>query len=208
MAKLVDTTDLKSVSELSVGSSLSADTKVKTYDVTGFSRVLCQQDLRKAARMATAHLIHGYLGSGKTTFAKALEEETGALRFTHDEWMKKLYGDDPAEEHFADYANRVSEVMEGLWTRCLQIGADVILDSGFWSRNERDRARLILASLGADCRLYRLSCSEDEAWKRIETRNLSLDSSLYIARNTFEVLKARFEPLSDDENRIEMSQKS
>ena len=158
--------------------------------------------------MATAHLIHGYLGSGKTTFAKALEKETAALRFTHDEGMKKLYGDDPAEEHFADYANRVSEVMEGLWTRCLQIGADVILDSGFWSRNERDRVRLTVASLGADCRLYRLSCSEDEPWKRIETRNLSLDSSLYIAPSTFEMLTAGIEPLSDDESRIEMSQKS
>lgn len=158
--------------------------------------------------MTTAHLIHGYLGSGKTTFAKALEQEGTALRFTHDEWMKKLYGDDPAEEHFADYAKRVSEVMEGLWTRCLQIGADVILDFGFWSRNERDRVRLTVTRLGADCRLYRLSCSEDDAWKRIEARNLSLDSSLYIARNTFEVLKARFEPLSDDENRIEVSRKS
>lgn len=158
--------------------------------------------------MTTAHLIHGYLGSGKTTFAKALEQEATAIRFTHDEWMKKLYGDDPPEDHFAGYAKRVSDVMEGLWTRCLQIGADVVLDFGFWSRSERDRVRFTVARLGADCQLYRLSCSEDEAWMRIEARNLSLASSLYIARNTFEVLKARFEPLSDDENRIEVSQNS
>lgn len=158
--------------------------------------------------MTTAHLIHGYLGAGKTTFASALEKEVTAVRFTHDEWMQKLYGDDPPAEQFANYAERVSKVMEELWTRCLQVGVDVVLDFGFWSRRERDRVRSVISGFGADCRLYRLSCSDDEAWKRIEARNLKLDSGLYIARNTFEVLKARFEPLSDDESRIEVSRNS
>jgi predicted kinase len=57
--------------------------------------------------MPTAHLIHGYLGAGKTTFAMGLESETGAVRFTHDEWMRKLYGEDPPFELFAEYARRV-----------------------------------------------------------------------------------------------------
>ncbi len=158
--------------------------------------------------MTTAHLIHGYLGAGKTTFARTLEEEASAIRFTHDEWMQKLYGDDPPEEQFAVYAKRVSGVMEELWSRCLQIGVDIVLDFGFWSRSERDRVRSVISNLGGECRLYRLSCSDDEAWKRIKARNFTLDSSLYIARNTFEVLKARFEPLSDNEARIEVSQNS
>lgn len=158
--------------------------------------------------MATAHLIHGYLGAGKTTFAKALEDETPSIRFSHDEWMQKLYGDDPPDELFASYSKQVSDVMEEVWTRCLKIGADVILDYGFWSRSERDRVRALVADLGADCCLYNLACSDDEAWKRIEARNESLVSSLYIARNTFEVLKARFEPLDSDEARVEVSQKS
>ena len=151
--------------------------------------------------MATAYLIHGYLGSGKTTYAKALEQKLDAVRFTHDEWMSKLYGDDPAEEYFADNAKRVSEVMEAVWTRCLQVGVDVILDFGFWSRSDRDQVRTMVSRLGANCCLYALSCSDGEAWRRIEARNRTLDSSLYIARNTFEGLKVRFEPLSDDESR-------
>lgn len=158
--------------------------------------------------MTTAHLIHGYLGAGKTTFAKALEVEASAIRFTHDEWMQKLYGNDPPKEQFASYAKRVSEVMEGVWERCLQIGVDVVLDYGFWSRSERDRVRSVVADIGADYRLYYLACSDGEAWRRIEARNLTLDSSLYIARNTFDVLKARFEPLSHDESRIEVSRDS
>ena len=46
------------------------------------------------------HLIHGFVGAGKTTFAKKLEHFLPAVRFTHDEWMSKLYGENPPLEHF------------------------------------------------------------------------------------------------------------
>jgi len=35
--------------------------------------------------MSAAHLIHGYLGAGKTTFARQLERDIPAIRFSHDE---------------------------------------------------------------------------------------------------------------------------
>ena len=154
--------------------------------------------------MPTVHMIHGYLGAGKTTFARRLEAEKAAVRFTHDEWMRKLYGRDPQEAQFADCAQRVFELMEAMWTRCLAVGVDVILDSGFWSRKERDRMRSMAASLGANCLLYRLSCPDDVAWDRIEKRNNAPDAGLCIAPNTFRMLKARFEPLSEDESRIDV----
>lgn len=156
--------------------------------------------------MATAHLIHGYLGAGKTTFSRRLERDIAAIRFTHDEWMQKLYGDDPPAQEFAELAGRVSSLMEEQWRRCLAIGVDVILDFGFWSRAERDRIRASIVERGANVRLYRLTCPDSVAWERIQARNESLDRGLYIAPNTFAVLKARFEPLDDDEERIEASQ--
>ena len=156
--------------------------------------------------MATAHLIHGYLGSGKTTFARRLEESLPALRFTHDEWMTRLYGDDPSVAQFPDSFRRVSEQIDRLWPRCLQLGVDVVLDLNFWSRRQRDEVRAAIAAIGADAKLSRLACSEEESWRRIERRNRDLDGSLLIVRNTFEVLKARFEPLGDDEERIEVGE--
>ena len=156
--------------------------------------------------MPTAHMIHGYLGAGKTTFARRLEQELPAIRFSHDEWMARLYGIDPPVEQFADYGSRVSAQIDSLWPRCLELGLDVVLDLNFWTRRGRDATRMKARSLGAAVRLYRLTCPDELAWHRIERRNASLDpSSLFIARNTFEVLRARFEPLDPDEEREEIA---
>jgi predicted kinase len=151
-------------------------------------------------------MIHGYLGAGKTTFARRLEQELSAIRFTHDQWMARLYGIDPPAERFADYGARVSAQIDSLWPRCLQLGLDVVLDLNFWTRRRRDATRMKAQSLGAAVRLYRLACPDGVAWRRIERRNASLDgSSLFIARKTFEGLRARFEPLDPDEEREEIA---
>lgn len=152
--------------------------------------------------MATAHLIHGYLGAGKTTFAKQLEADLPALRLSHDEWMAGLFGEDPPEASFADMHRRVSAVMEPVWTRALALGCDVVLDFGFWRRSERDSVRDQAVALGAEVRLYELICPAAEAWRRVEDRNGALGGSLLITRNTFDLLKARFEPLAPDEARL------
>lgn len=156
--------------------------------------------------MATAHRLHGYLGAGRTTFARRLEEELPAIRFSHDEWMTSLYGDDPPMDQFAAFHQRVSDLVDKNWTRCLKLGLDGVLDFGFWSRRQRDETRATVLALGARTRLYHLEYSEDEAWRRVDKRNAHLDGSLFIVRNTFEMLKSRFEPLADDEDRTEIGQ--
>jgi predicted kinase len=147
----------------------------------------------------TAHLIHGYLGAGKTTFAKRLAAETGAVRYSPDELMVARHGHDPPERHFWSYFAAIAAEIEAEWPRTLASGQSVVLDFGFWTRARRDAARSRAAAVGARARLYCVRCSEETARQRCHARNQNLGSSLFVADATFETLKARFEPLSPDE---------
>ena len=138
--------------------------------------------------------------------ARQLECSIPVIRFSHGEWMARLYGNDPRVEHFAELYRRVCQQVEEVWPRCLELGLNVVLDFGFWTRRDRDVVRARIAAMGAQACLYRLTYSEIESWRRIDKRNTDLQGSLYIARNTFELLKSRFEPLDDDEEHVEIAE--
>lgn len=62
-------------------------------------------------------LMVGLPGAGKTTAARQLEEETGAIRFTPDEWHLFLFGNDfhdPAQHALHDSRH---DRVEELWRR-------------------------------------------------------------------------------------------
>ncbi|RYE96773.1 MAG: ATP-binding protein [Oxalobacteraceae bacterium] len=149
--------------------------------------------------MSTAYLVFGFLGSGKTTLAKRLELQHSAVRFTPDEWMARLFGEDPPANTFQDRAAAILDIMQPVWVRCLSLGLDVVLDFGFWSRAERDRVRAAVEEVGATPVLLAVTCSDADARKRIALRNDAAHRSLYIAPATFDLLKARVEPLGMDE---------
>jgi predicted kinase len=150
--------------------------------------------------MATLHLIHGICGSGKTTFAKQLEREIRAVRFTPDEWMVKLHGTNPPAEKFQEALERVFELIWEHTARVLRTGTDVILDFGFWSRASRNDARRRATALGASYRLYVVACPEDVARRRVlERTTQSAEEALHINEWAFDVFLTRVEPLAADE---------
>jgi hypothetical protein len=61
-----------------------------------------------------------------------------AIRFSHDEWMARLYGDDPPVEHFPEFFRRVSDQIEDVWPRYLELASMWCSDLGFWTRQQRD----------------------------------------------------------------------
>lgn len=96
-------------------------------------------------KQPTLYLTVGLPGTGKTTAARRIEDEQGALRLTKDEWMKALYGrDNPAS---------ASDVIEGrliqIGMRALALGINVVIDYGLWSRDERSALRQAATDIGA-----------------------------------------------------------
>ena len=71
-----------------------------------------------------AYIIIGFIGSGKTTFARKLEKETGAIRFTKDEWMVRVFGNTPPKDKFEEYENRMASLATDMALKCLKAGCD------------------------------------------------------------------------------------
>lgn len=152
------------------------------------------------------YLLVGRIGSGKTTYAKQLESETGAIRFTHDEWMHRLLGPTPPEDRYRELWH---EVEDQIWQEAeasVRSGTDVILDFGFWTRESRNLARERAVDAGAIAKLHYVSCSRELAFERTMQRSKNPGAeSLWIDEAAFEKLDALFEPIQEDEQIVTVS---
>lgn len=150
--------------------------------------------------MATLHLMVGLPCSGKTTLARQLEQQQSALRLTPDEWQIGLFGQDAHEpEHDA----RHSFIEAMLWkiaSRALELGTNVILDYGFWAREERDDYRQRARRLGARTEIHFLDVPEAELLRRLAARNAQPSpESFYIAEESMRPWIAFFQRPTADE---------
>jgi predicted kinase len=153
---------------------------------------------------AGLHLLHGLPGSGKSSYARDLSRRLDAVCFSPDEWMVSRHGNNPPEEKFAGYA---AAIRLEIWTRTealLRRGREVILDSGFWTRAERDEARAKAAALGVECRLYAFRCDEATMLARVLARSAGDPGALQINAAAFRVFQNRFQPLGPDEPHVEV----
>jgi predicted kinase len=150
--------------------------------------------------MATLHLMVGLPCAGKTTLARTLETTCSALRLTPDEWQLRLFGQD-AEDPEHDARHSLLEAM--LWevaSRALVLGTNVILDFGFWAREEREDYRARARQLGASSEIHFLDVAEDELLRRLAHRNAhgSL-TSFYIPETMMHPWIAFFQKPTPDE---------
>lgn len=111
-------------------------------------------------------LMCGLPGAGKTTLAKRLADSMPAVRLCPDEWMAELGIDLYDEEARARLEAVFWRHTQGL----LRLGQSVILEFGFWSRDERDSMRLGARALGASVELRYVTAPVDELLRRIAAR--------------------------------------
>lgn len=141
-------------------------------------------------------MIHGFVGVGKTTFAKKLEQDTNAIRFSPDEWMVDLFGQNPSAERFQEYFEKIEKVIWKIVRRCISVGADVILDFGFWTQAERDHCRDFARQAGAEVVIYSLHCPENVLRTRVAKRTSEMpEGALVINDHAINLFKKRFEPV-------------
>lgn len=130
---------------------------------------------------ATLHLTVGLPSTGKTTAARRIEVDRGALRLTKDEWVKALYGQENPPSAQDVIEGRLVEV--GL--RVLELGNDVVIDFGLWSRDERSALRQAAADRGAAVAVHYFEVTAAEQRRRADQRQAEAPHTTW--------------PMSDDE---------
>jgi predicted kinase len=154
----------------------------------------------------TVHVICGFIGSGKTTFAKKLEQQTGAVRITKDEWLIRLIGNDPTIDGFAEYDHKICGLSRELAFYLVEKGVDVIIDEGFWARDERAEIRKQIVSLGAEHVLYYLDTPLETIRERVSRRNVSpTEDSFMISRELLDGYLSDWQPPDEDEGYVAVS---
>lgn len=117
-------------------------------------------------RQPTLFLTVGLPCTGKTTAARRIEVEREALRLTKDEWVKALYG--------PENPTSAGDVIEGrliqIGLRALELGNNVVIDYGLWSRDERSALRRAAADRGAAVELQYFELIPAEQRKRLDQR--------------------------------------
>jgi predicted kinase len=141
-------------------------------------------------------LICGLPGSGKTTLAKRLAPRVPAVRLCPDEWKHDLdidYYDEQRRELLEQRLWRLGQELLGL-------GQSVILENGFWAREEREEYRRRARSLDVAVELRYLEVPVDELCRRLEIRNeLGAPGTVPIKRDDLQKWALQFEAPDADE---------
>jgi predicted kinase len=100
------------------------------------------------------------------TAARRIEVENAALRLTKDEWVKALYGHGNPPSAQGVIEGRLIDI--GL--RALDLGLNVVIDFGLWSRDERSALRQAAADRGATVKMHYSELPPEEQRRRLAQR--------------------------------------
>ena len=156
--------------------------------------------------MAKAIMTCGRLCSGKSTYARKLQEENGAVLLSIDECMLTLFPQGAGAEHDV-LARRTEQYLLSLSLQILREGTDVILDWGLWTREQRRRLRAFYQTHGMENEIHYLRVSDEEWNRRIQKRNAETKkgepSSYYVDEGLLKKFEACFEePSAEEVDRI------
>ena len=139
-------------------------------------------------RQSIAYVICGFIGAGKTTFARRLEKQTGAIRVTKDEWIIKIFGNKiTSDKNFAVFDKNITELARDIAFKILRAGKDVIIDEGFWVKSQRDDIKKKIINVGAKPIFYYVECSINKMKERV------IDRSKNPPTDSFEINEEMFD---------------
>ena len=112
--------------------------------------------------------------------ARELERTCAAIRLTPDEWQLRLFGQDAEDPQHDARHLAIEDLLWDVASRALELGTNVILDYGFWAREEREDYRARAKALGASSEVHYLDVAPEELVRRLALRNAERPEAAFV----------------------------
>ena len=153
--------------------------------------------------MPTLHLLCGKIASGKSTLAKSLAAEHGAIVLSEDHWLASLY---PGEiQAIADYlrcAQRVRGVLGPLVVNLLESGVNVVLDFPANTLANREWLLGLAQAAKVPHRLHYLELDDATCRARLHARNAQGEHDFAATDAEFDLITRHFCVPSEEEGLV------
>lgn len=146
-------------------------------------------------------LLVGKVASGKTTYAREMEQQQHAIFLSIDELQIDLFGVTPTRKQLDTSYAGCCEYQKRLALKLVKRGFDLYLDWGFWERTARRDVRLFFENEGIVVKQYYFDIALPVRRARNHQRNMSYDHLSYkIQDKDIAFLDGFFEPPAASEN--------
>ncbi len=141
-------------------------------------------------------LICGRICSGKSFYAGGLAEKMSAVILSCDEISADILHHSEGE-NFDAIAADIKRYLHKIAARIVKAGGRVILDWGFWTKDERCEVSEYYDGLGISYEWHYISIPDDEWQRNIELRNKAVlageTTDFYVDEGLMNKLLSRFE---------------
>ena len=125
------------------------------------------------------------------------------MRITKDEWSICLIGNDPTIDGYEEWDTKIIELSRDVAFQLAEKGIDVIIDEGFWAKEQRDELRRKIDAIGAKAVMYYVETPIETIRDRVVERNNNLTKdSFKISREMLDNYLMYWQPPSEDEDYI------
>lgn len=144
--------------------------------------------------MAKVILVCGKICCGKSTYAEKLCADNKAVLLSVDEIMLALFGLYAGDKH-DEYVDKIKKHLIDKSAEIIETGISVILDWGFWKKDERTYMKEFYSTRGIEHEFHYIDIGDD-IWKaRLDKRNSAVLAGEVNAYIVDDNLAAKFEKM-------------
>lgn len=147
--------------------------------------------------MAKIIAICGKICSGKTYYANQIKQKENAVILSCDELTKELFDNNLGDKH-DEISAKIQKYLIKKSIELVTIGCNVILDWGFWTKEERERTTSYYKNINIDIEWHYIDVDLETWTNNIEGRNLRIlngedDSNFYLDEGLMQKLLSKWE---------------